>query len=577
MAGTRIRLLRGLIGCLALAGLLVQSVVAPTSSADGAQAIAGGDFLPGYIISDDAFYDSSAMSEAEIQTFLDGKIGTCGNSNCLNVKRLDTYNRPADGSICAAVTGAAGELVSSVIFKVQRACGISAKALLVLLQKEQSLVTATAPSDFRLSRATGYGCPDSAGGGCDAKYYGLYNQLYEAAWQLKRYSTPTPFGRYQPGTLEILYNPNTDCGTQTVTIRNNATAALYNYTPYVPNAAALANLRGTGDDCSAYGNRNFWVYYNDWFGDPLVTYPPGVTTDRIGGNDRYDVSVAISQQNFPNPVSTVYVATGSNYPDALTAAPAAAKAGAPLLLVPSNSVPDSVRTEIQRLRPAEIIVVGGPASVSPAVFDALSALTTTISRDSGSDRYEASRNVALHAFSAGAGVAYIATGETFPDALSASAAAGSIGAPVILINGLLTTLDSATMDLISQLGVTDIRIAGGPASVRPELEAQMSTIAGVTSVRRLSGPDRFYVSGNTNRDAFASSSRVYLASGWNYPDALSGAAVAGAQHAPLYVIPTDCIPSYVIQDIISLGATRMTVLGGPASVSPGVLRFAQCR
>ena len=63
----------------------------------------------------------------------------------------------------------------------------------------------------------------------------------------------------------------------------------------------------------------------------------------------------------------------------------------------------------------------------------------------------------------------------------------------------------------------------------------------------------------------------------NYPDALSGAAVAGAQHAPLYVIPPNCIPSYVLQDIVNLGATQMTILGGPASVEPGVMRFAQCR
>jgi hypothetical protein len=51
-----------------------------------------------------------------------------------------------------------------------------------------------------------------------------------------------------------------------VNIQTQATAGLYNYTPYQPNSAALANLSGTGDSCSAYGNRNFWRYFNDWFG-----------------------------------------------------------------------------------------------------------------------------------------------------------------------------------------------------------------------------------------------------------------------------------------------------------------------
>lgn len=67
----------------------------------------------------------------------------------------------------------------------------------------------------------------------------------------------------------MLYHPDSDrCGGASVTIASAATAALYYYTPYQPNAAALANLYGTGDSCSSYGNRNFWRMYSDWFGDP---------------------------------------------------------------------------------------------------------------------------------------------------------------------------------------------------------------------------------------------------------------------------------------------------------------------
>lgn len=569
---------RAAFGMLAAVVVVASGLTGLAGPSDSARALSGSEFQAGNIISDDAFYDSNAMSEAEIQSFLDAKIGTCNNSNCLNIIRSNTFDRPADRTVCSAYTGAAGELASTIIYKVQQACGISAKVLLVTLQKEQGLVTSKAPSDSKISRAMGYGCPDTTGGVCNARYYGLYNQLYSAAWQLKRYSTPTPWGRYQPHIpLNIQFNPNAGCGTQTVIISNNATAALYNYTPYTPNAAALANLRGTGDSCSSYGNRNFWVFYSDWFGDPLVTAPPGVTADRIGGSDRYEVAVAISEQNFPDPVSTVYVATGENYPDALSAAPAAANAGAPMLLVPSGALPASVRNEIERLNPAEIVVVGGPSSVSPAVYNALSQLTGTISRRSGLDRYEVSRNIASEAFSTGAGIAYIATGTNFPDALSASAAAGTLGAPVILVPGTSEVLDPLTADLLARLGVTEIRIAGGPASVVPALEDQLAAIPGVTTVRRLTGSDRFKVSGNINRDAFTSAARIYVASGLKYPDALSGAAVAGAQHAPLYVIPETCIPSYVFQDIISFGATQMTVLGGPASVSPEVMRYVQCR
>src|SRR5207253_1333233 len=65
------------------------------------------------------------------------------------------------------------------------------------------------------------------------------------------------------------YNPNSGCGGTNITMSNQATAGLYNYTPYQPNQAALNNLYGTGDSCSAYGNRNFWRMYWDWFGNPI--------------------------------------------------------------------------------------------------------------------------------------------------------------------------------------------------------------------------------------------------------------------------------------------------------------------
>jgi uncharacterized protein with LGFP repeats len=89
-------------------------------------------------------------------------------------------------------------------------------------------------------------------------------------------------GSYRAGrTYAISYYPmvanaygdntgNQRCGTRTVTIANAATAGLYNYTPYVPNAAALQAGYGTGDSCSSYGNRNFWAYMTDWFGGPTA-------------------------------------------------------------------------------------------------------------------------------------------------------------------------------------------------------------------------------------------------------------------------------------------------------------------
>ena len=249
------------------AGFLV-----PTSA--NALTLSGNDFVAGDIISDAQFFDKTAMTEQEIQTFLSKKVRQCGSLNlCLSVYTQETFTREAtsvqdDGldPLCESYDGAKKETAAQIIYKVQRACNISAKVLLVLLQKEQGLITNANPTADKLKIATGYACPDTAP--CDTKYFGFYNQVYSAASQLKRYTEPTsrfynskPVGVRSP----ILFHPNARCGTKSVTIMNLATHALYLYTPYTPNAAALANLTGTGDSCSSYGNSNFWEWYSYWF------------------------------------------------------------------------------------------------------------------------------------------------------------------------------------------------------------------------------------------------------------------------------------------------------------------------
>lgn len=266
---------RGLLVVAALvAAVLVPSAAAlpPAAASDGA------DFDAGNIISDENFYNGSAMSESEIQRFLEVRVGSCQNSNCLAVYRADTPTRTWSFGTCSTYVGGAAESAARIIFKVQQACGLSAKVILVTLQKEQSLLTNPAPSDGVMRKAMGYGCPDTAA--CDSTYYGFFNQVFAAGRQLTWYGNPAgSFTSIKVGQVNaILYHPNAGCGTKNVLVKNRATAALYYYTPYTPNAAALANLGGTGDACSAYGNRNFWVFYNTWFG-PSVGPDPRAMID----------------------------------------------------------------------------------------------------------------------------------------------------------------------------------------------------------------------------------------------------------------------------------------------------------
>lgn len=260
-----------------------------------ASALSGNEFRAGRIIDDSVMFNGDAMSASEIQNFLNAKLPSCdtngsqasshwydaagryytraewGSINgypapytCLKDYSESTPSKAADTYCANNYTGGA-KSAAQIINDVSRACNVSQKSLLVLLQKEQGLVTDDWPWSIQYRSATGFGCPDTAA--CDSTYYGFFNQVYNAARQFQRYVKQSSLFNYRSGvTSYVQYNPNAGCGGANIYIENPATAALYNYTPYQPNASALNNLYGSGDACGAYGNRNFWRMFNDWFG-----------------------------------------------------------------------------------------------------------------------------------------------------------------------------------------------------------------------------------------------------------------------------------------------------------------------
>jgi putative cell wall-binding protein len=559
---------------VAVAAMMLAIGLVTVDSRTTASAITGSEFDPGNIISDDEFYNGSAMTEAQIQSFLNSQTGILKSLRRSVDTRPKEISDTTDNLICEEIAGGTNLLASTMIYRAQVACGISAKVILVTLEKEQSLITKQYPRAWNINKAMGYDCPDSTG--CSPYYEGFGNQVYNGTRQLKTYKA-AHFLR-QPGTHTIAYHPNNaDCGTKSINVTNYATAALYNYTPYVPNAAALKNLGGVGDECSSYGNRNFWSYYYSWFGNP-TDITPSAAVERIGGADRYAVSAALVNKNYPTSgIARVYVTTGVNFADALSASTAAAAAKAPLLLVSSTSVPASIKTELQRLAPKEIILLGGPSVVSNEVLNALKTMSPSVSRVYGADRYETSRLIAGKSFLAGTTTsAFIATGDSFPDALSASSAAATGGGPMILVKGSASSLDAPTLDLLSSLGVTKVSIAGGSAAVSAGIESQLVSRLGDANVTRYGGANRFDTSVKINNAGFASSSTVYLATGYNFPDALSGAAIAGATVAPLYIVHTSCVPKSVLQAVKDLGATKVVVLGGTGALDSSVALYDNC-
>ncbi|KZE95356.1 N-acetylmuramoyl-L-alanine amidase LytC [Agromyces sp. NDB4Y10] len=293
-------------------------------------------------------------------------------------------------------------------------------------------------------------------------------------------------------------------------------------------------------------------------------------THRLSGIDRYATAAQVSSRFNPG-VASVYVATGANYPDALSAAAAAGAAGVPLLLVQPTAIPTVVWNELLRLQPQRIIIAGGTGVVSSAVQAKLTSIAP-VERLAGADRYATSRLIAEHADLTGA-TAFIADGRNFPDALSAAAVAGSSSGGVVLVPGGASSADTATRNTLTGIGASNVRIAGGTGAVSSGIETSLRSTFGV---QRFGGADRYATSTLINGSGFSSASTVFLANGTNFPDALAGGALAGALGSPMFIVQQNCVPKVVRDKILSYGPTTVVLLGGTGSLSTAVANLTEC-
>lgn len=260
------------------------------------------NFKPGNIISDAVMSNKNSMTKAQIQSFLKSKASSCtskgpySNGSYYIDKLRKTHNgtraETNDGKywwyiknghfVCMAEASFGGQSAADIIYEAAQDYSINPQVIIVLLQKEQGLITDSFPNSQQYNTATGYGCPDNAD--CDKQYYGLRNQIRLAA-QLFREVLDGGWSNYPVGRNYIQYNPSKSCGGSYVNIENRATSALYRYTPYQPNKAALEAGYGTAP-CGAYGNRNFYLFFNDWFGSTQIRTHGGIKVkhDQLGGN-----------------------------------------------------------------------------------------------------------------------------------------------------------------------------------------------------------------------------------------------------------------------------------------------------
>lgn len=279
---------------------------------------------------------------------------------------------------------------------------------------------------------------------------------------------------------------------------------------------------------------------------------------RISGGDRYETCRSILNAGWTN-TDYLVVASGENFPDALCAVPLAKKYNAPIMLVGKDGISGNNELELAKLGLKHVFIVGGKGSVSEDCENVFRAYCTepltAITRFGGNNRYETSKQVAEY-LGANNGVV-IANGENFPDALSIAPIAGIKGMPILL--SLPNALTDSTSSFVKDNNVTKSYVVGGNAVVSDDVLNQLP------NAKRLAGSSRYSTNAaviNEFKDSL-NFDNTYMASGQNFPDALSGSALAALNNAPMFLVNDS--NSQEQKDIIQgklASINKITMLGG---------------
>jgi putative cell wall-binding protein len=279
----------------------------------------------------------------------------------------------------------------------------------------------------------------------------------------------------------------------------------------------------------------------------------------------------LSQARFGPGVSTVFIATGASFPDALAGSPAAAVAGGPILLTARDGLPAATANELARLRPSRIVVLGGPGVVSDGVRAQLGAYAGRVDRWSGANRFETAAAISRSTFGPGVPVAYLATGSTFPDALSGGALAGRNRGPILLVAA--DSIPAATAAELARLRPAQVVVLGGPGVISEGVRIAAGGYATTGSAPRLSGANRFTTSVAISQAANGpgGSDTVFVATGTNFPDGLAGGAVAALVPGPILLVTPTQLPGAIATELARLNPDTVYVIGGTGAVSDGVV------
>ncbi len=295
--------------------------------------------------------------------------------------------------------------------------------------------------------------------------------------------------------------------------------------------------------------------------------PDAPTVVRVAGAGRAATAAAASARTFERGVPLAHVASGEAFADALAGGPAAALVGGPLLLVERDAVPEATATELRRLAPGGIVVLGGESAVSVEVEAALADLSEgTVERRAGADRFATAAAISAATVEPGVAHVVVAPGADFPDALAGGAAVARDGGPVLLTRR--DDLPEATRAELERLAPTAITVLGGPSVVADDV---VDALQGIAPTARVAGGDRYATAALAAADVTATGGTVLVATGEDFPDALAATPVAAHADAPVLLVRPDGLPAATRDALVRLAPSQVVVLGGPEAVGDAVL------
>lgn len=328
-------------------------------------------------------------------------------------------------------------------------------------------------------------------------------------------------------------------------------------------------VTGRSPEPGSYDGWSFALNASETTNPPPTVDPTPPTTQRIAGGERYSTAEEIAAR-YPSGADTVYVATGLDYPDALAGAARAGSQEAPVLLTQQGRLPGATVRALEHLEATDIVVLGGTESISNDVVTDLGVYASgSVTRTEGANRYETAAAIA-ETYDAGLDTVYVATGQDYPDALSVTALAAVQEAPI-----LLTTpgnLPGATRSALERLEPEQIVVVGGTTAVSGAVFDQLKDYAPTPgAVSRLAGDNRYETS-RAVAEEFPSGADVgFVATGIDFPDALSGAALAGRFSGPVVLTNTTSLPSAARGALTHVAPERIVVLGGDSAVDDTVV------